>query len=322
MPFKAILCTSMFFGACCAEEISPFKFTDHLPVYEIPASSRFVTQDGVIYYFSAPKEGSYPIAILCGGSSSKGCIYSIIHVHRYLLEEFLELNVGVLTVEQKGVDGNQVDETIFFEHYTRSERLQDHCAVIRDLKANPPAGWNGKLVFLGVSEGGPIVTRLTEEHADCTLATINWSGAGDWSWREELWCFLMANPPCPHQLPLQSCENCWNQVFPRDRFDAIMDGTLQDPNVEREFLGMTYRYHADAQTFPPINYAALRTPYLVVAGTLDSLIQSSDAFVEKSHATYLRVEGMDHYVRKRPDVVAQSFQWLQEQLDGGQDEGI
>jgi hypothetical protein len=30
--------------------------------------------------------------------------------------------------------------------------------------------------------------------------------------------------------------------------------------------------------------------------------------------TYFRIEGMDHWLRKRPDVIDQSFEWLKEQL--------
>ena len=69
---------------------------------------------------SAPKSDSYPIAILCGGSSSAGDVQSIIHFHRYFLQEFLDLNTGVITLEQRGVDGNEVDVKEFMEHYTRS----------------------------------------------------------------------------------------------------------------------------------------------------------------------------------------------------------
>lgn len=46
---------------------------------------------------------------------------------------------------------------------------------------------------------------------------------------------------------------------------------------------------------------------------------SSDAFVEKAkslgvNVTYLRIEDMDHYVRKRPDIINQSFEWLKNQI--------
>ncbi len=277
----------------------------------------------VISYFSASKSDNYPIAILCGGSSSVEDVQSIIHFHRYLLEEFLDLNVGVITIEQRGIDGNEVDVKEFMEHYTRSNRLRDHQVVIKYLQDNPPTGWNGKFLFLGVSEGGPLVTSLTTEYADSTIATINWSGAAGFSWREELWLFLQKllidNPECPHQVKLGDCCVCLGHIRSQDRYDAFMDSLILDPTPIRNFLGMTYKYHADAMLYPKIDYKKIRTPFLVVNGTEDPIIQSSDAFVEKAthsgaNITYLRIEGMDHYVRKRPDIVHQSFEWLRSLL--------
>ncbi len=314
---------------CYAEEITPYKFTDSVPSYDIPASSRFVVRSpeesspDVIYYFSAPKSDSFPIIIVCGGSSSKENIYSVIHVHRYLLQEFLDLGLGVVTVEQCGVDGNKVDTNKFMDYYTRSNRLNDHRAVIEYLKMHPPAGWNGKLVFLGVSEGGPIVTSLTTHYSGNTIATINWSGAGDWSWREELWVFLqklfLDNPECPHHVKLSDCGVCFESIITREYYDACMDATTCDPTSDRYFLGMTYKYHADAMLYPAPDYQKIHTPFLVVAGAKDTIINSSDAFVEKAEnagadITYLRVEDMDHYVRKRPDIINQSLDWLKQQL--------
>lgn len=68
-----------------------------------------------------------------------------------------------------------------------------------------------------------------------------------------------------------------------------------------------------------VDYKKIRTPFLFVAGAEDTIIDSSDAFVEKAknsavNMTYLRVEDMDHYVRKRPDIINQSFEWLTNQL--------
>ncbi len=318
-------------SSCCAEEITPYKFTDSVPSYDIPASSRFVATCpeaislDVIYYFSAPKADSFPIAIVCGGSSSKEDIQSIIHVHRYLLQEFLDLGLGVVTVEQCGVDGSEVDANKFMDHYTRSNRLNDHRVVIEYLKMNPPKGWNGKLVFLGVSEGGPLVTSLTTEYSDSTIATMNWSGAGDWSWREELWVFLqkllLDNPECPHHVKLSDCGVCFESATTREKYDACMDASACDPTSDRHFLGMTYKYHADAMLYPAPDYQKIRTPFLVVAGAKDTIISSSDAFVEKAKdvgadITYLRIEDMDHYVRKRPDIINQSLDWLKQQLKG------
>lgn len=58
---------------------------------------------------------------------------------------------------------------------------------------------------------------------------------------------------------------------------------------------------------------------LFVTGALESAIASHDAFVQKAkeaHApiTYFRIDDMDHWIRKRPDIIDQSFAWLNEQL--------
>jgi len=87
------------------------KFSDDdngMPAYDIPDSSRFTTKrmiddaPDIVYYFSRPPENNYPIAIMCGGSSDRDHIESIIHFHRYFLQELMDLGFGVLTVEQWG----------------------------------------------------------------------------------------------------------------------------------------------------------------------------------------------------------------------------
>lgn len=313
-----------------SDDLTPFKYVDTPdPSYVIPSSIRSTTErtgdaSDIVYYLSKPNKASYPIAILCGGSTSKEDINSIIHLHRYFLAEFLELGVAVLTVEQWGIDGSAVDAKEFWSHYTRTQRLNDHRTVIEHLKAIPPKGWNGKFIFCGISEGGSIVTTLTMLYPEYTLATINWSGAGDWNWGEELWIFLQnllkENPECPqHHFKLQDC-SCNTIICSREVYDAQLAEILANPTSSQEFFGMSYKYHADALTYIPIDYPRLRTPFLVVSGTLDSLIQSSDAFVEKAKAagapiTYHRINDMDHYVRKKPDVVEQSFRWLEEAVE-------
>jgi pimeloyl-ACP methyl ester carboxylesterase len=307
-----------------AHTITPHKYTDSakMPHYEIPASSRHTVSryeaaaPDIIYYMSMPKAESYPIAILCGGSSNRNTIGSIIHFHRYLLQEFMDLNVGVVTVEQWGVDGATVQIEEFMHHYTRSQRLQDHIVVIEKLIGNRPLGWNGKLIFLGASEGGPLITALTIRYPDITLATVNWVGAGDWNWREELWVFVQnMRKNAAWWLKLWDLVPQWMPFalnIPKDRleYDLRMDETVLHPCVDKEFLGMTYLYHADALQWPMVEYEKIKTPYLVVAGAQDSIIDSCDAFVCKAQdagadITYMRIADMDHYIRNRPDIVVQ-----------------
>jgi hypothetical protein len=109
-----------------ADKITPYKYTDptNLPVYNIPASARFTVARSeehapeIVYYLSMPDAVNYPLVIMCGGSSSRNDIRTIMHFHRYFLEEFLNLQVGVITVEQWGVDGDSIDAEAFIQHYT------------------------------------------------------------------------------------------------------------------------------------------------------------------------------------------------------------
>ena len=309
--------------------ITPYKFTDGFPEYEIPLSARFTCErpcedaPEIVYYFSRPKEESFPIAILCGGSSTRGSIASIIHFHRYFLQECLDLGLGVVTVEQWGVDGNTIDKDEFMAHYTRSQRLSDHLSVVKSFSEHPPEGWNGQFVFIGVSEGGPLVTDLSILCPN-TLATINWCGAGDWSWEDELWEFLddwkqhsfwfRLYDAVPRWLPLSPD---WPRI--RQEYDVRVQHIINNPTSHQSMASMTYMYLADAFQAPPVEYTKIRSPFLVVAGTKDSIIASCDQFVQKAQIagapiTYFRIDGMDHYVRQRPDVQQKSFEWLQTQL--------
>jgi pimeloyl-ACP methyl ester carboxylesterase len=326
MILEKLLSISILFFAMpvlCDDEgsITPYKFTDsnELPTYSVPQSSRFTAprshpqEPAIVYYLSKPKAEEYPIALLCTGSSSESSISSVIHFHRYFLQEFMDMGVGVITVEQWGVDGDSINPQEFMEHYTRSQRFNDHIQVVETLIAHPPKGWNGQFIFLGVSEGGPLVLSLTARYQHCCRATINWCGAGAWSWREELWAFIEA---IQKNAPVLEGELC----IARSEFDELMDATLVNPTTNRKFMGMTYTYHADALTYPHVEYRALRTPLLVVAGAQDSIIQSCDEFIAQAQSagattTYIRVDDMDHYIRQRPDIIKQSFEWLQKILE-------
>lgn len=327
------LCSIFFYILCAAQEITPYKFKDHpyeIP-YEIPASSRFTSprdETGfpeIVYYLTKPQQKSYPIAIVCGGSSHKENAGSIIPLHRYFLKEFLDLGCAVVTIEQWGIDGNFIDREIFMQHYTRSQRLKDHQTVINSLIRNRPEGWDGTFVLLGASEGGPLVTTLTEHNQHMIRATINWCGAGDMSWDDELWLFIQdIRKNSPWYIKLFDLLPQWLQYsyyLPKTKsaFDDCMRETRANPCIAKLFMGMTYQYHADTLQYPAHDYHKLKSPFLVVAGTRDSIISSSDAFIEKAKAagtpiTYIRVDGMDHYIRKRPDVIEQSFNWLKKIL--------
>ncbi len=297
--------------------------------YSIPPSIRFTLEregssSPLVYYFSKPENVmTYPILILCEGSSSKGSLGSVFYIRNYFLEKMEALGVGYLTVEKWGIDGNQINEKEFWSHYTRSQRLEDHLKVVQYLEENPPERWNGKIILVGVSEGGPLVTDLTITCPN-TLATINWVGAGDWSWAEELWEFFENWKQNSFWMRLYDAIPRWipfSSDIPKTRqeYDILVQHIIENPSSEESMGGMTYLYHADAFQKSSIDYSKIKTPFLIVKGTEESDILSCDQFFQKAREaeapiTYFRIDGMDHYIRKRPDVIDQSFEWLKTQL--------
>lgn len=298
--------------------------------YNIPSNIRFTIEREedclpIVYYFSLPEktDGAYPILLLCEGSSSKGDLGSVFFIREYFSDRVSALNVGYLTIEKWGIDGDQINEVEFWNHYCRSQRLKDHLQVINHFNKNPPQGWNGQFIFIGVSEGGPLVTDLSINCPN-TLATINWVGAGDWGWADELWQFfdhwkqnsfwIRLYDALPRWLPFSS-----DIPASRAEYDILVQEIIENPTPNQWMGGMTYFYHADAFTKAPVAYSKIQTPFLVVKGTEDSDIASCDQFVEKAEKagvpiTYLRIDGMDHWLRKRTDVIDQSFDWLKRQL--------
>lgn len=297
---------------------------------DIPSDIRFTLdrEEGscpIVYYFTPPEktDETYPILILCEGSSSKNDLKSVFFIREYFLDRVSALNLGYLTIEKWGIDGHQIHEIEFWNHYSRSQRLKDHLQVVEHFNRNPPKGWSGEFIFIGVSEGGPLVTDLSI-NCQNTLATINWVGAGDWNWADELWEFfahwkrssfcIRLYDAIPRCIPFS-----WDVPPSRLEYDLLVQKMIENPTPHQWMGGMTYFYHADAFLKAPMDYRKIQTPFLVVKGTEDSDIVSCDQFVEKARKagapiTYLRIDGMDHWLRKRPDVIDQSFDWLKMQL--------
>lgn len=272
-----------------------------------------------VFYLTTPKVERFSIAVMCEGSTSRDDVASIWHLHQFeQFRDLSEMGLAILTIEKQGIDTDKIDIDRFFAHYTRSRRFYDHVAVIDHLLKNPPAGFDGRLIFIGASEGGPLVNQLSI-HYPQTIATINWSGAGDWSWPDEIWVW---GAQMRRDHPFLSALYGWWHNVPKTRagFDAVMAETLRDPSDKRWFLGMTYRYHADAIKTPAFDYQKIQAPMLVVCGTKDSLIGSCDVFVEKAKAThapitYWRIDGLEHRMsQNKQNLIPKSFEWLKQWL--------
>lgn len=272
-----------------------------------------------VFYLTVPSRQKFPIAVICEGSTSANDVTSVWQLHQFEQFDALpQMGLAVLTIEKDGIDADRIDRDRFFANYTRGRRFHDHVVVLDHLFRNPPPGFDGRLIFIGASECGVLANQLSM-HYPQTVATINWSSSGYWPWLDELWSW--AEQMRSERQLLARIYAWWHGVpKTREGFADVMAEARSDPSDKRFFLGMTYRYHADAMETPAFALEKIHAPLLVVCGTKDSLIESCDSFAEKARAanppiTYWRVEGMEHRISKnRVNIIPKSFEWLRQSL--------
>lgn len=308
--------------------ITPYKFKDEeylkgLPTYIPPEGSVFqIQREGnhlpLVYYFSRPQENNYPIIIILGGSEDLVKPKSIIHTHRYFIGDFLSLGLGVLTIENEGVTATNLNKEIFRRNYLRSRRLEDHELLLNHLEGHPPPGWNGKIVLFGISEGGIIAEKLTELYPEYLMGTIEWSGTVSRGWDAELWEFIKDLP----REAFCSSQEIESQCSPlnKDRllYEEVLEKIKENPSFEKEFLGMTYAYHADALRFPLPSYKKLNRPYFILYGREDSQAPLTREFGRKAQEEGVHMDIFEshegHQVRKDSKVMEATLNWLQKLL--------
>jgi pimeloyl-ACP methyl ester carboxylesterase len=282
----------------------------------------------IIYYLSRPDQEKYPIVVLCEGSY---CAGQPIKSPSGLLKNFLPIlkncNVGLLAVEKWGVNGANVDEKEFHAHNTITQWIEDHERVIDHLTTSNPNGWDGRLVFLGGSEGGDVATALTVNYRKQVLATIIFAGIGLKSRQDEIWDHMqiyLENASWYEKLGLWFMGISKN----REKFDEQVKLMEQNPNPKKWWYGQTYKYWADAftrsrESLSPEFYN-LKSPIFISTGTADSFIESSDELVEKMkqhdmNVTYHRLQDVPHGMTDHaPQIFDIAATWLQKILENDQ----
>jgi alpha-beta hydrolase superfamily lysophospholipase len=253
--------------------------------YEIPSEAT-----DLIYYLEVPSKEQYSLILAVEGSYvyEKG-LESVLRLHYKIADRFLENGFGLVTMEKRGIDGKKVDPDKFHYFNTPTQRLNDHLQLIAYLRKNPPKNWNGKLIILGGSEGGPIAIKLSSKvHSDGCIVLV---GCGDQTFKEYSWQFIQeikdSNPDLPQN---------------RNAYEEQIAKMKENPDSHQFWLGQTYRYWADAlDQKEDLEFYSLQCPTLVVAGSIDIECPSTERLIENAKnqnkpVQYLRIEGMGHDV--------------------------
>ena len=247
----------------------------------------------LVYYIESPKtKFSYPLVMVIEGSyvQERGP-QSVLRLHERFAQSILQIDCGIITLERRGADGDNVDTTRFHLYNTPFQRLADHFRLERHLRATPPENWNGQLVIIGGSEGGPIAIKLA--HVINPTACIAIVGCGDQSFKDYIWSVIqsmaVSGMPIENELPSD-----------RIAYDALCEMMKANPDPNQWWFGQTFLYWAGTldQT-EDREFLGLKCPALVVAGSEDIECSSTDRLIARARQnnqdiTYLRIEGMGH----------------------------
>ncbi len=114
-------------------------------------------EDGTIIegYFDRPQGATnVPVVIFIDGSHK----VSVIATHEKLAERLNPRNIGLISLEKRGITPTVVDEQEFSAHDCFEERLSDYTLLLQHLQDKKI---NSQIILLGGSEGGKIVPRLS-----------------------------------------------------------------------------------------------------------------------------------------------------------------
>ncbi len=127
------------------------------------------------FYMNSPSvSGVYPIVFLVHGSA---CTSSY-EMFEQSSPEFLEQGFGVVVLEKYGLDQNTVVcPKAYLENNTVPSRVNDHLLVSSYIR-NHIKKWNGKLLWLGGSEGGEVSALAAPLVSETSMLVMLASGGG------------------------------------------------------------------------------------------------------------------------------------------------
>lgn len=278
-------------------------------------------------YISLPKNAnSYPVVIFLQGGERE-CLQEG-HAH---LEPFTqELGVALLTIEKPGNDSGDDEERdwkVFLEKNTVERRFFDHTIVVDALREGILEGWDGRIVWMGGSEGACLSAYLAPAFPE-TCALMIYAGCGSGSYTDvmsrRLFEKLRYNydlaPLCFAADPIsrgvfwgvQYLAGAMAREFDEEKFECF---------IENEELPTPFHVLSLCRMPPLTPFVAMTTcPVLCIHGTEDERIpvQYVDQMVAELQAqagnrlTYWRMEGADHVeIYGDPYFgVRKGFKWL------------
>lgn len=264
-------------------------------------------------YLSTPQEQNFPIIFLIQGSD----LDSVISNHETLAQRFLPYGIALLSIEKRGISSSSINNQEFIEHDFFEERMNDLFCVCKALEEGLIPKWNGKLIFLGGSEGGKIVPKLSLQFSNHVLGTILVGAGGGIPFAEEM--KFQIQTELENQNPiLKICSKIRNVIFPKE-IDSQMIKILSQPTSLEIWCNKTFRWWASYLKYDPLpELIQIDTPIYMIHGALDQKVPvTSSDYVKaafdhhgKHNLTYMRYGDLGHAIKGREDVYRPMMEWI------------
>ena len=257
----------------------------------------------ITYYLNSPHKTDFSLVVFVQGSGDESA-KRFMEPESSFEDAWKGLNAAVLVVEKPGLtQKNNGNTKEYLALNTVTQRIKDYQAVIPALKEKL-IGWNGKIVWIGVSSGGPVASFASPLFSE-TAATIIICGGCGITMQEELrlmlplWIKDASNERKFLYRVAKKVYLNWTLY----RFDACIREIKNNPESEKIWLGNTYKWwNSILFKNPCISLEKLETPILVLQGSRDTMcpVQSAEKLVErfkqlgKTNLTYKCYEGLDH----------------------------
>lgn len=234
--------------------------------------------------------------------------------HLDLSEHLADLGLGLITLEKQGISQNDTNLFEYNQNNYLENRHQDYLLCLENLHTIIPE-WQGKLIFLGESEGGTLAANLAKQFQETAAVLLLATGGGIKPKEEIKWAIRHRLEK--HEAPLDQIDEYMTCL------DDQLDSMMLDPDPNKKFLGNTYKWWASLLVVDELSSALtqLSLPIYLVHGIEDEQIPifsadlASDLLKKTNALTYIRLEDSDHNL-KHPDIYISACKWLQSILFG------
>ena len=276
----------------------------------------FARADGTIvkgYFDCAYEKVESPIVVFIEGSSEDTVITS----HNKLAARFKSRDIGLISLEKRGISSKKIDQNEFRAHDCFEERLQDYVLLLTQIQEQKIPGCSSRIVLLAGSEGGKIAPRLSLQFPTIVQGIVLIGSGGGLDFCEEM---KFQSEQLIKQMGTfkRFSYKLRATMFPKE-IEQFYDKMLSNPESLEMCGPKTWKWFASYLRYDLLSdLLQVEAPIYMIHGKQDIMvpIESADrlqsAFDQagKTNLEYARYDDLGHALTGREDVYEPMLDWI------------